>query len=247
MFELRISNPNERGRNSWVNIGQATSGAGINFPLALKDDNIEFRIKILDDYAFPDWSSSVCLTPDAHDSLQKKLTMRDKNGFILKVSVRLEINRGTKSDSLLDQMTHYRDAASRVVFIYTPSILVDNTGQSLEFMSGKKILRQPDNMSTISQARLGGRVGLSNIFESNNHTCDSAIVYMIDDKATNLSIRQLGQQDSPWSDHISIASGKTLERIFVPRPFSPISRPLVLCANICDAPKKVGGSYTRGD
>jgi hypothetical protein len=242
---LRISNPNETEENSWVNIGQVISGAGIHFPLAQKDDKIELRIKILDEYAFPNWSSSVFLTPNAHDSLYQRMTLTDKNGVVLQVSVRLEINHGAKGDSLLDQMTHYRDAASRVVFIYTPSILVDYTGESLEFMSGDTILRQQDMSMIFQSSGLGGRIGLSNVYESNNL---DAIVYMIGDKTTNLSIRQLGQQDtSLWSDRISIVSGKTRERIFVPRPMSPISRPLVLCANICDAPKKFGGSFTRGD
>ena len=89
------------------------------------------------------------------------------------------------------------------------------------------------------------QLGLSNL--QKHQRMLSSDIYMIGgDKASKLSIRQLGNADNaPWSDPILMMSRKSIERIVIPRPLSPISRPLVLCAKTQIAPVSLGGIKTK--
>lgn len=251
VFELRISNlkGEETGKrsSSWFNLGQTNSGGSLQFPVARRDETIEIRIKVVDDenHSFPEWSTYVALAPEGNLT-PEHCRLTNKNGESILVSVGVEVNLEKKGDSLIEQVSHYKDA-SRVIFFYVSSILFDYTEQSLEFKSDSTILRHQDSTSNAHEAStLEGRFGLSDN-RDNSSFCSKGSAHMIGGKATSLAIRQTGHQHkSPWSRHVSLVSGKTQKRIFVPR-LSPISHPLVFCAKISEAPKGFGSGYTKGN
>ena len=245
-FELCTVPHKRTNGNSWVNVGEAKTGNSIYLPFVKKEDTLEFRIKINDSHgSYSEWSSSVCLASsyEEKDSFNQ-LILSGKNGAPLQVSVGIQVNDASKNGTLLDQMKSMNDAY-REIFIYVPSILIDLTGQNLEFMSGNAILRQQDDLSSISLVDgFEAGTGLSKIQTDIRHSQDAA-VYMIGNKSAHLAIRQSTQNQtkSPWSSNISTLKGKT--RIIVPRPTSPISRPLILCSRI-EKCQVSGGRYTTG-
>jgi hypothetical protein len=251
VFQLRINPANEKQSSDWVNIGTVSSGESLHFPLAKQEDEIEFRIKVIDNNGFlnSDWSSSVSITAACHDLLSNRLELTDNTGTTTYVSVGIEFSGGSKDHSLLDQMKNHNDAA-RVVFIYVPSILVDCTGQKLEFLSGNTILREQHYERLVASHinnGFGHHKGLSNVQENKSYTFDT--VHMIGNTSATLAIRQTGAQAeiiSPWSASISFSSLKTPKRILVPRTSCLASGPLVLSAKIQGAPKILGGKHTRG-
>lgn len=230
MLELSTSSSKENAR-TWVNMGEVASGDIVEVPFASRDDDIEFRIKFTEVYdAFPHWSSTVRVSPKS-DAIQHPLHLVDKNGATVFVWAGIDINRSDQHD-FLEQMKLY-NSASRVIFFYTQAILIDNTGQNLEFLNGRTVL-QKQNSAVIS--RFGG---LSIIKEP------TAAVYMIGGKSRQLAFRQ--SEVSRWSSAISIKSNRKHTRILVPRPSYPSSRPLILCAKTTDAPTVFGGKNTKGE
>lgn len=241
-LELCTSSSKENTRTHpkkfrWVNMGEVKSGDMIEVPFASKDDDIEFRIKIVDDNnVFPLPSSSVHISPKS-DAKHQPLHLTDNNGATVLVWAGIDINKGGKND-FLDQIK-LCNSPSRVIFVYTPAILIDNTGQNLDVLNGKAVLCEHGNVAV---SRFGGL---------SRTKVPTAAVYMVGGKSTHLAFRQReGQQmqtSSRWSGTIPIESNRNHNRIFVPRQFHPFSRPLILCAKTTDAPEMFGGKHTKGD
>lgn len=242
VYEVKILRVERTKENEWVNIGEIATGQSIDLPFVKNEETIEFRIKIMD---LSDWSSSVCLSPEDKESTNKLLVLSDRNGITLQISVGVQVNDAVKDDtcSLLDHMKS-ANSAHREIFIHVPLILVDCTGQSLEFRSDNVILRQQGTSEMISHIDVHQDRGLLAVHRDKNISHDAA-VYMIGGKTSSFAIRQSTRptQTSSWSAYMSIAKGKT--RIIVPRP-SQTSHPLlILCASVRSL-KVLGERYTRG-
>jgi hypothetical protein len=234
VFEVRIVLVDEK-EPDWLNIGQVASGKSIQFPLAKEEDTIECRIKIIDNHgAFLDWSSSACISKKNTNS---QLMLSDRNGSSLPISIGVRINDAASEGSISDQMK-ISNAAYREVFIYVPTILIDNTGENLELMGNPIIWRRQSTIALSVVENFGG-TGLSKALD------DPGCVHMIGERSSSLSIRQSTQHaKSPWSNSISIREGKSHNRIIVPSSSSSVLR---LCARIQGAPQSLGGKFSRGN
>jgi hypothetical protein len=169
--------------------------------------------------------------------------LSNKNGAPLSISVGVCINDAATEGSILDQMKKI-NAAYREVFVYVPTILIDNTGQNLEF-TGNPIMWRRQSMIASSVIEDCGSIGLS---KSQEDPVRAAAVHMIGGKTSTLSIRQSTQHSqSSWSDSISIRKGISHNRIIVPSSPSSISHRLVVCARIQHAPKSLGGKQSKGN
>ena len=225
--------------SNWLDIGEAGSGQIIHSPLARQVDF--FRVKVLHENPdlFPTWSSHLAIKSNL---APKQLTVVDQKGVPLRLSVSLETNQNLRDVNSSDNI---RDAANAlnesqtVLEIYVPFILVDSARQSLEFKSGATVIGQHR-----SQGNSSRDLGLSNI-QKHSSQMKNVDTYMIED-SSSLAVRQRVNQDisAPWSDAIAMTSKKSIERIVVPRPMSPISRPIMLCTKRYTAPNSLGGSKT---
>jgi hypothetical protein len=237
IFEVRIVLVDEKEPN-WLNIGEVAPGKSIHFPFAKEEDTIECRIKIIDNHGtFLDWSSSACIS---ERNTNTQLMLSDRNGSSLSISIGVSINDAASEGNILDQMKT-SNAAYREVFVYVPTILIDNTGENLELMGNPIIWRRQSTIVSSVVENLGD-TGLSKTLD------DPGCVHMIGERSSSLSIRQSTQHaKSPWSNSISIREGKSHNRIIVPSASSSISRRLVLSARTQGAPKSLGGKFSRGN
>ena len=214
VFQIRIMKP--QSQTAWVNIGQVTSGSSLQFPMVTNESSIELRIKVIDDNrTFPDWSSSVVISKSTH-SIDDDLVLTDKNGISsLRVFIGVETNRWSRGDLLADQIKMKKNAAARTIFVYLPTILVDYTGQDIEFMSSGSLLKQRDSSCRASQ--ICGSLRQANPFGQEDNAADSdAVLYFIGGKTNALAIRQFSHQTtSSWSRPILIGARKSHHRIEV--------------------------------
>ena len=214
--------------------------------MVTNESSIELRIKVIDDNrTFPDWSSSIIISRAPH-SINDVLVLTDEKGASsLKVFVGVEINRWSKGDFLLDQVKREKNAAACTIFVYVPTILVDYTGQNLEFMNSSSILKQGDNSLLASQ--ICGSLRQANLSRQGDKNADSdGVLYLIGGKTNALAIRQFSHQTtSSWSRAVLLGTRKSHYRIDVPR-LSSQSTALVLCATKHNAPNIFGGKLTNG-
>ena len=259
--------------DDWVGVGEAASGTSIHWPLALRCDNVECRVKLLNEKGeiagmgpnelLPPWSSSIFIPPEdelefADESLD--LVINNYKGVPLHLSALLERDLKSYSrDSNDDIRALSFAAASRVVSIYSRFIIADYSGQSLEFKSSIRQSswlpkEEADQMPVQSNEQNGNihfsQFGLSNLQKHDHRMLSSSVeMYMMGgNESSKLIIRQQGINTTdtpPWSEPIPLIERKSVERIVIPRPLSPISRPLVLCAKTLIAPEHLGGTKTK--
>lgn len=227
----------------WEDLGVLDCGESVNWTGSLASDRIQMRARFVgtdgdNSRRFPEWSSAVNIP--ARDKTSRtsvrpeiaktfaKMKIFDAENVSLFLSVALErAKNNTSGDQLEDEnirrFCRTFSSAVRVVNIFVPYWIVDETHQDLEFFAGHPVAGQLDGAARngeneIDRQNFGNTLGLAELMDNTSFlhaTSRSAFeVLMIGEgSSSRLTVRKrlarkgrlvIQRNDSPWSDPIPL-------------------------------------------
>uniref|UniRef100_A0A7S2KB32 Vacuolar protein sorting-associated protein 13 VPS13 adaptor binding domain-containing protein n=1 Tax=Leptocylindrus danicus TaxID=163516 RepID=A0A7S2KB32_9STRA len=160
----------------WVDLGVIECGEMVQWAGSISDESVDIRVQLLEDISFsvsksfPNWSTSATignrnmkddrkLNDDMNDEISPSLNVLDTSGIEMKISTALESseigNCGRSADGVKN-LVSLIDVAPRVVAIYVPYWVINQTGIELDYIAesnaflGAPIPVAGQNMSPLS-------------------------------------------------------------------------------------------------
>lgn len=231
----------------WEDLGVLDCGESVNWTGSLASDRVQMRARFVgtdgdNSRRFPGWSSAVNIPARAKNSRKPlnsdnaktfaKMKLSDADNIALFLSVAMEQgNRNADGDQSEDedirQFCRNFSSASRVVSIFVPYWIVDETHQDLEFFAGYPVAGQLDGTTKkddndIDKQHFGRTLGLAELMDNNSFLDNASrsefeVLMIGEGNSTRLTVRKrlarkgrlVAQRNaSPWSDPIPLQGGQ---------------------------------------
>ncbi len=231
----------------WEDLGVLDCGESVNWTGSLASDRVQMRARFVgtdgdNSRRFPGWSSAVNIPARAKSSRKSansdiaktfaKMKLSDADNVALFLSVALEQgNRNTDGDHSEDedirQFSRSFSSASRVVSIFVPYWIVDETHQDLEFFAGHPVAGQLDGATRADDSDLDRQnfvhtLGLAELMDNSNFLHNASrsefeVLMIGEGSSSRLTVRKrlarkgrliVQRNTSPWSDPIPLQGGQ---------------------------------------
>ena len=271
----------------WKSVGRLDCGAVLTWSGAAPWETLQIRFRFIEEKGgphrhFPAWSTPTTIPPDGHISInanrarkssaysrnsQEGMAVFDSEARRLLVSLCLSqgsflAGKTTPSRAVEFYLDHL-SSSGRIVALFAPFWIVDQTGLNLQFRSGSLIAGQEKfSNNNPGSHEEGGSLGLGELLDDRNMShLPSRVpfrVHMIGDRGSSLVNLRMGKNragtyESSWStpvflsksqgsarDTVVVAPGKLLEVLSAEETGR---ESFVVRSRIIDAPEQYGGIY----
>jgi hypothetical protein len=230
----------------WEDLGVLDCGESVNWTGSLSSDRVQIRARFVgtdgdNSRRFPGWSSAVNIPARSKSSRKPlnsdsaktfaKMKLFDADNVALFLSVALEQGNGNvegehSEDEDIRQFCRSFPSASRVVSIFVPYWIVDETHQDLEFFAGHPVAGQLDSTARrddkdMEKHNFGHTLGLAELMDNNsflqNARSEFEVLMIGEGSSSRLTVRKrlarkgrlvVLRNASPWSEPIPLQGGQ---------------------------------------
>ena len=274
--------------SDWRNLGLLNSGAFLSWSGAAPWETLELRFRFVEEQGgthrqFPSWSTSSVVPPYVPSSLNatkprkssaisrvalQEITVLDSEERRLVLSLCLsqgtDCAEKTSSSQTMEYFVDEINRSGRVVALFAPFWVIDQSGLNLQFRSGGEIAGQEKSVSgNLVDNEPNETLGLGELLDDRNmcHLPSRTPfrVYMIGDRRSSFINIRMGKNrlkaayEAPWStpvylsrtrqskDTVVVAPGTTPLELLSPEETGRDA--FVVRSRMIDAPEQYGGVY----